>query len=146
MNNIENLGNVPILQFCSIPAVFQNHLRQLGGVFGLSRAVLEASWAVSEVSWRRLGGVKEVSWGGLGASWTRLGASWTCLGENIEKMLSAIHFWEGFCKPKWRQKSLKFALKMQLAFRIWRGTSHKDSPVPKFDVFRGPFWLKSLFS
>ena len=41
-------------------------------------------------------------------SWRCLGASWTCLGENVEQNV------EG--NPKWRQKSIKFALKMQLAF------------------------------
>ena len=52
----------------------------------------------------------------LEVSWRRLGASWTCLGENVEKMSRGIRFLGGFSKPKWKQKSLKFALKMQLDF------------------------------
>ena len=50
------------------------------------------------------------------ASWGVLGASWTCLGENVEKKLRGVSFLEGFREPKWRQKSIKFIFKMQLAF------------------------------
>ena len=69
--------------------MFQSNLRQLGGVFGLSRGVLEASWGVLEASWRRLGGILDASWG-------ILGASWTSLGKNIEKMSTVLNFGKGF--------------------------------------------------
>ena len=46
-----------MFQFCGILGVFQGNLRQLGGVFGLSKDVLEASWRVLEASWRCLGGI-----------------------------------------------------------------------------------------
>ena len=52
----------------------------------------------------------------LEVSWRRLGASWTCLGKNIEKRSRGVSFLEGFWEPKWRQKSLKFVFKKQLAF------------------------------
>ena len=91
--NIENSQIFQILQVCSILGVFQGSLRQLGGVFGLSRGVLKASWGVLEASWRllggssrRLGGVLEASWGGLEA--------WTCLRENVEKRLRGTRFLE----------------------------------------------------
>ena len=78
-----------MFQFCSILGVFQGNLRQLGGVFGLSRSVLATSWGV-------LGGFLESLRGILEVSWRRLGASWTCLGENVEKRLRGISFLEGF--------------------------------------------------
>ena len=53
--NNENSSFFQMFQFCSILGVFQDNLRQLGGVFGLSRGVLEASWGVLELSWRLLG-------------------------------------------------------------------------------------------
>ena len=76
----------------------------------------EASWRRLGGSYRRLGGFLEGLRGILEVSWRRLGASWTCLGENVEKRLRGVCFLEGFWEPKWRQKSLKFALKMQLDF------------------------------
>ena len=60
-----------------------------------------------------LRGVLEASWTRRGASWDH---SWMCLRENVEKRSSAIHFLEGFWEPKWKQKSLKFMFKLQLAF------------------------------
>ena len=70
MKNNENSRIFQMFQFCGIFGVFQGNLRQLGGIFGLSRDVLEASWGVLEPSWRllggswrRLGGVLEASWG-----------------------------------------------------------------------------------
>ena len=54
--NCENSRIFQIFQFCSILGVFQGNLRQLGGVFGLSRSILAASWGVLEASWRLLGG------------------------------------------------------------------------------------------
>ena len=116
MKNRENSRIFQNFQFCGILGVFQGNLRQLGGVFGLSRGVLEASWGVLEPSWRLLGGSERRLGDVLEASWGILGASWTRLGENVEKRLRAITFLEGFWEPKWKQKSLKFALKMQLDF------------------------------
>ena len=55
-----------IFQFCSTLGVFQSNLRQLGGLFGLSRGVLEASWGVLEASWRHIGGILDASWDILG--------------------------------------------------------------------------------
>ena len=76
MKNRENSRIVQNFQFCGLLGVFQGNLRQLGGVFGLSRGVLVASWGVLEASWRllggswrRLGGVLEASWGILDVSW-----------------------------------------------------------------------------
>ena len=46
MKNTENSQIFQIRQCCSILGVFQGNLRQLEGVFGLSRSVLEASWGV----------------------------------------------------------------------------------------------------
>ena len=96
MKKDENSRIFQMFQFCSILGVFQGNLRQLGGVFGLSRGVLATSWGVLEASWRLLGGSWRRLGGVLEVSWRRLGASWTCLGENVKKMLSAPHFWEGF--------------------------------------------------
>ena len=56
MKNNENSRIFQMFQFCSILGVFQGNLRQLGGVFGLSRGVLATSWGVLEASWRLLGG------------------------------------------------------------------------------------------
>ena len=52
------------------------------------------------------------------ASWMCLGASWTCLGENVGKRSSVPYFLERFWKPKWKQNSLKFMFKIQLAFPV----------------------------
>ena len=82
MKNNENSRIFHMFQFCSMLGVFQGNLRQLGGVFGLSRGVLATSWGVLEASWRRLGGILDASWG-------ILGAYWMCLGENVEKRSSA---------------------------------------------------------
>ena len=81
MKNTENSQIFQILQFCSILGVSQGCLRQLGGVFGLSRG---------------LGGVLGGLRGVLEASWTHLGASWRHLGQNIEKQSSATRSLEGF--------------------------------------------------
>ena len=85
MESDENSRIFQMFQFCSILGVFQGNLRQLGGVFGLSRGVL-----------RGLRGVLEASWRVLEASWGVLGASWTCLRENVEKILRGVCFLEGF--------------------------------------------------
>ena len=89
MKNKENSQIFQNFQFCNTLEVFQGNLRQLGGVFGLSRGVLEASWGVLEMSWRRLGGILDAPWG-------ILGASWTCHKGNIEKKLGGACFLEGF--------------------------------------------------
>ena len=69
MKNNENSGIFQIFQFCSILGVFQGNLKQLGGVFGLSRGVLAACWGILEASWR----VLEASWRCLGAVLVHLG-------------------------------------------------------------------------
>ena len=81
-----------MFQFYSILGMFQGNLRQLGGVFGLSRGVLATSWGVLG----RLGGFLQGLRGILEVSWRRLGASWTCLGENVKKRSRGIHFWGWF--------------------------------------------------
>ena len=96
IKNIENSQIFQIPQFCSILGVFQGNLRQLGGVFGLSRGVLQASWVVLEASWRLLGGSKrrlEVSWRRLGASWGHLER---VLGKMSKKCRGGSVFWKGF--------------------------------------------------
>ena len=79
MKNNENSRIFQMFQFCSILGVFQGNLRQLGGVFGLSRGVLATSWGVLEASWR----VLEASWRLLGDLRGVLEVSWRRLGANL---------------------------------------------------------------
>ena len=94
MKNNENSRIFQIFQICSILGVFHGNLRQLGGVFGLTRNVLATSWGVLEASWRLLGGSLGRLAGVFEASWgiRFLGASWVCLGENFEKKSRAHVF------------------------------------------------------
>ena len=82
--NNENSRISQIFQICSILGVFHGNLRQLGGVFGLSRGVLEASWGVLEPSWRLLGDLE---------------ASWRCLGGILGRCL-------GYSPPEARTRGV----------------------------------------
>ena len=112
MKNNENSRIFQIFQICSTFGVFQGNLRQRRRLWAVQRR-LGGVWGVLE----RLGGFLEVL-EALEVSWRHLGASWGHLGRVLgkcEKGWGALTFWKGFWEPKWRQKSLKFASKMQLA-------------------------------
>ena len=78
---------------------------RLGDVLGGLRAVLEASWSVLGASWRCLGGI-------LGRLGGILDVSWGKCRKKVEGRL----FFGRVLRAKMEQKSLKFALKLQLAF------------------------------
>ena len=96
-----------MFQFCCSLGVFQGNLTQLGGVFGLSRRVLETSWGVLEASWRLLGG----SWRRLGdvleASWGILDVSWGKCRKKVEGPL----FFGRVLKAKMEEKIIKIRIK-----------------------------------
>ena len=84
MKNNEISRIFQMFQFCNILGVFQGNLRQLGGVFELSRGVLATSWGVLEVSWRLLGGAWKHLGGVVEASWGILDVSWGKCRKNVE--------------------------------------------------------------
>ena len=108
MKNNENSRIFQIFQICSILGVFHGNLRQLGGVFGLSRGVLEASWGVLEASWRCLGGVS----GRLGGI---LDVSWGKCRKKIERSM----FFGKVLRAKMEAKIIKIRIKNATCF-YWR--------------------------
>ena len=108
MKNTENSQIFQILRFCSILGVCQGNLRQLGGVFGLSRSVLEASWGILEASWTHLGGILDASWGILDVSWGKY-------RKNVEGAL----FFGRVLRAKMEAKIIKIRIKNTTCF-YWR--------------------------
>ena len=104
-----------MFQFCSVLGVFQGNLRQLGGVFGLSRGVLATSWGVFEASWRLLGGSYRHLGGVLEASWGILDVSWGKCRKNVEGDL----FFEGVLGAQMEATIVKIDVSTATCFS-WR--------------------------
>jgi len=95
-----------MFQFCSILGVFQGNLRQLGGVFGLSRGILATSWGVLEASWR----VLEVSCRCLGGVLGRLEGILDLSWEKCRKKVECAQLFGRVLKAKMVAKIIKIRI------------------------------------